>query len=195
MKMRMLRMSLALLAVVCAAWAGEPASAPAPTPAAKAADPAHPFAVGEEEKAKLPCDPAYPISDWTKRRDPKHTVWVMNADGTGAEPVAMGTDPHWSPDGKYLAYRTEPTPNKRMMCLLDVEKKQEWLFRAVGGYTPTFTMDSKYCLCGGPRIGVYRIEDIVGGNAAPPMVPKLGSPGCNAEISRDGKVLAHVLDD
>jgi Tol biopolymer transport system component len=39
-------------------------------------------------------------------------VWVANADGTDARPVAQGPDwqwiPHWSPDGLWIAYTVEP---------------------------------------------------------------------------------------
>jgi len=39
-------------------------------------------------------------------------VWIANADGTGARPVAQGKDwqwiPHWSPDGDWIVYTAEP---------------------------------------------------------------------------------------
>src|SRR3982751_1374652 len=51
------------------------------------------------------------------------SIWLMNADGTHQRALVQGSDVHWSPDGKRIAYiaRGEPSGSQIFVRYMDAE--------------------------------------------------------------------------
>jgi len=162
--------------------------------------------VSKDVLAKLPCDPNFPLTD-AKRSEAREggSVVCIAPSGGGEETVlAAGCLPHWSPDGKKLAYTVQygPTRNDWKVAIFDVEAKKEYILpnppvsKVV--FFPCFTPDGKQLLLSnrGPATCVDLNAEGTG-LAEPVKIVKLGvSPdgGCNLEVSRDGKWVSWVVD-
>src|SRR3954466_14624509 len=50
---------------------------------------------------------------WVDKMNDKweSSIWLMNADGTHQRSLTQGSDVHWSPDGKRIAYVGKGEPN------------------------------------------------------------------------------------
>ena len=71
-----------------------------------------------------------PSNGWivfaSDRRDGRHEIYLMKADGTNVSRLTTtgAKYPIWSPDGAWIAYRTEPTQRTRVMRWDKSEDKQ-----------------------------------------------------------------------
>jgi Tol biopolymer transport system component len=145
----------------------------------------------------LPFDPKFPLpgsGKWDRSKPGTGVVWTMNAaDGSDQKPVAFGAEPHWSPDGKFLAYCLNVYPEQ--LVIQNMEKRTEACFdhpaiRNCG--MPCFSPDGEFV------IGADGPAHCIKLNAAKNGVEKAfvfdrGHP-CNGEVSPDGKWWVHVVD-
>jgi Tol biopolymer transport system component len=60
-------------------------------------------------------------SEARSRAPAPHGIWIMGPDGSDPHLVAMGLLPHWSADGRYLAYATYVSARDRLFCVMDVD--------------------------------------------------------------------------
>jgi hypothetical protein len=162
--------------------------------------------VAKDILAKLPCDPKFPLTDAkrSEAREGGSLVCLVPAGGGEESVVAAGCLPHWSPDGKKIAYTIQygPTRNDWKVGILDVEAKKEYVLpnppvsKVV--FFPCFTPDGKQLLLSnrGPATCVDLNAEGTG-LAEPVKIGRLGvSPdgGCNLEVSKDGKWVCWVVD-
>jgi Tol biopolymer transport system component/DNA-binding winged helix-turn-helix (wHTH) protein len=131
---------------------------------------------------------------------PQRTLWVREADGKRpiqiTSPPMIASYPHWSPDGKQIAFNGQEAPNKTMkVYLVDAEGGAVRLAapKETGSEgDPTWSPDGKKLLFGlnarSTREAAYiRIADLENGNVA--KFP--GSEGLFApRWSPDGKMIA-----
>ncbi len=155
--------------------------------------------VAREVLASLPCDPKYPISDWRKRQLPKDLVWIMNSDGSGKKPLVMGDMAHWSPDGKFIAYRITLKPRKYKLAILDLEKNTETVIshpnlKAMG--MPCFSPNGKSLIISNSSQGqtIELNDDRTGIKEGSSIINVMSGHPCNAEISPDANWASYVID-
>ncbi|MFC1671919.1 hypothetical protein ACFL01_02165 [Planctomycetota bacterium] len=154
--------------------------------------------LSRDEIEKLPFDPSLPLD--VKRVRPgkiSSYLWIMNVDGSNARRVAHGILPHWSPNGKAIAY-TIKVGRKWRAAILDVENNVERILKiqglVVGGF-PSYSPDGKWLfVTQGP--GVLVPMNASQTDVAPDgkLHRAIGGHPCNGEISPDGASITWVVD-
>jgi len=161
--------------------------------------------VAAEEIKKLPFDESEGIIAPVKKSRRAHPkkesfIWIVNADGTGAERVAAGEAPHWSPSGKAIAYQTATRPFYAP-AILDLEAKTERVLRLTGlkgkgQCMSAFSPDGKWLLTSNGPIYCWPLNETgtdvaEGGKILKPV--RVGHV-CNTEFGPQNKYLVWVID-
>jgi Tol biopolymer transport system component/DNA-binding winged helix-turn-helix (wHTH) protein len=123
-------------------------------------------------------------------RSGEEQLWVVNADGSGAEQVTRGAERpsvgRWSPDGRSIAFNNPLTHE----LFLATRQEGGWSVRRIGagGVHPVFSPDGRWIYAGGLD-GLRRIP--ASGGAAEPLAK---SPGLSLDVSGDGRWLFFVRE-
>ncbi|MCX7806067.1 MAG: hypothetical protein N3A38_12875 [Planctomycetota bacterium] len=147
----------------------------------------------------VPFDPNYPPfktkEQKFQRNNKTPVIWRMNPDGSDPKPVAFGSMPHVSPDGKTLAYCIVSPPWPNQLVLMDLEKKVEKVISHPGMRNcgmPCFSPDGNYVVGANGAAYCAKLNAERSGIESVFMFDN-GHP-CNGEISPDGKFWAYVID-
>jgi Tol biopolymer transport system component len=125
-------------------------------------------------------------------------VLDLNKERAAPEPVAIGSEPRWSPDMRRLTYLYKFQGRGRRVAIYDIEKKKEHPVIVPGvqpGCYPAFTPDGgALFICG--RGGALLELDAERLEPAKPIksLTRAFGQGCNLEFSRDGKLITWVVD-
>ena len=59
---------------------------------------------------------------WVDKMNDKweSSIWLMNADGSHQRALVQGSDVHWSPDGKRIAYVAKGEPSKAQQIFVPI---------------------------------------------------------------------------
>jgi hypothetical protein len=160
--------------------------------------------VTAEDVKKLPFDESDKLIRQVRKKRrasprKKACIWIMNADGTGAERVAAGGAPHWSANGKAVAYHTDTRPFYAP-AVLDLEKRTEKVFqisgvRGKGQCMPAFSPDGKWLLTSNGPVLCWPLGE---GQTELAPEPKIYRPVrghvCNTEFGPKTQYITYVID-
>jgi Tol biopolymer transport system component len=149
----------------------------------------------------VPFNPKTPPLKWAgegiNRMKGTPVVWSMKPDGGDLKPVAFGSTPHVSPDGKLLAYCTTNPPFSPKLFIMDLEKKTEAAIShpalKYAGMQPCFSPDGNYVI-GANGGGAHCVKLNAERNGVGKVFKFDNGHPCNGETSPDGKYWAYVVD-
>ncbi len=121
---------------------------------------------------------------FTRVVDGRSAVWIMAADGTGAESVCEGQQPSWTPDGKGLLFCRDGQVFRRELATRQEKRLSPGMWEQCA--FPVMSPDQTQVLCSSQHegvIGVYLIKLSDGSTV------RLGTSkeACTPRWSPDGK--------
>ena len=147
----------------------------------------------------IPFDPKFPPIKWGDQKFNRlkgaPVSWTMKPDGSDQKPVAFGMMPHFSPDGKFLAYCIWNHPFPCQVAVMNLEKKTEAFLIHPGlrnGGNPAWSPDGNYLV--GAQGGAHFIKLNAERNGVEKVTVIDNGHPCNNEISFDGKYWTYVVD-
>ncbi|MCX7805627.1 MAG: hypothetical protein N3A38_10615 [Planctomycetota bacterium] len=150
------------------------------------------YGLSKEEAARLPVDPTF-------KRPPGNSVLaIVDIATRKVEPLCLGDNGYWSPDGKKICYNTDG--RQRKIGIFDVEKKTERIVNHPGipdsVMFPNFSPDGRWLLIGGYPFSLAELNPEGTGLAGNGRIARLNGigGGCNNEFSKDGKLFVYVID-
>jgi Tol biopolymer transport system component len=126
-------------------------------------------------------------------------IFVMNADGTGAERLtdheAIEHDPTWAPDGRSIVFSGERDGRGELYRVWPDTKKVD---RLTAGFDraimPAVSPDGRSVSYAGQTVRYFQIHVADAGGAATETVQMTsGEPACRPAWSPDGQQIAYVL--
>jgi dipeptidyl aminopeptidase/acylaminoacyl peptidase len=97
-------------------------------------------------------------------RQPERTLWRSRLDGSGAMPLTVAGaevySPHWSPDGKQIAYMTVSGEKQYKACVVPADggQAQQLIPGAGEEGIPTWSRDGSFLVFGDVLHGAHRSE-------------------------------------
>jgi Tol biopolymer transport system component len=125
------------------------------------------------------------------------SVWVVNADGSGAAPLVEGFLAIWSPDGQHIAFARQEGGKTALHVINSNGGQPHWIAAVDNEHYPhlwfTWSRDGKWIYFAASRGGKKQAWKVPAGGGEPVQVPGLEN-AAQAQESLDGKFLFFQRD-